>query len=181
MRNVTFICRACLWLCVTAVFVGASLVVVSSGNAQPTAVEQDHLKCYQVVKDTLPPSTEIVNLFNEQFGPENDCALSTRPPFFCAPTIKDNDNDLRGPALQSDFLCYRVQCKERNRQNIFVDDQFGQRQITIKDARLLCTPTQKVIPPPPCGQAHAPQCGGFCDVPGTVCKPSALANLCVCQ
>jgi hypothetical protein len=176
-----------LWLFATAVFIGASLMIGSLAHAGTTP-QPDHLKCYQVVQDTNTREKEIVTLFNQQFGQEPECTLITKAPLFCAPTEKFSRNspegdDFRGGALETDFLCYKVQCDNREKQNILVDDQFGTRQITIKDARLLCTPAKKVIPPTPlCENTTAPQCGGFCDVPGKVCKPVAgTANFCRCQ
>src|SRR6266545_7994847 len=179
MRNAAFLRRAWLWLFATAVFVGASGTVVPSGGAQ-TSADPDHLKCYQVVQDTNPREKEIVNLFNQQFGQELECTLITKAPFFCAPIVKfsrenPEGDDPRGSALESDYLCYRVQCPEREKKNILVDDQFGFRQITIKDARLLCTPTRKSTEPL-CGETTAPQCGGLCEVPGEVCKPLSAAG-----
>jgi hypothetical protein len=186
MRNASFICRSCLWLLVIAVVVGASMVVVSSAGAQVPPPDPDHLKCYQVLQDTNPREKEIVDLLNDQFGLEKQCTVFTKSPFFCAPTAKfSHDNrlgdDPRGPALQPDYLCYRVECGKRNKQTILVDDQFGQRLITIKDARLLCAPARKIpLTAPPCGQSTAPQCSGLCEVPGTSCQQGATGG-CVCQ
>jgi hypothetical protein len=167
MRNVDFFRRACLWVFGTAVFVGVSLVAVSSESAPTPPV--DHLKCYQVTQDTNPREKATVNLNNAQFGLEEGCTLITKAPLFCAPTQKfiDPPSTEQGPILTSDYLCYKVKCPTRDKKNILVDDQFGTRQITVEDARLLCTPTVKSTTPP-CG-GTAPQCFGLCD-PGLQCK-----------
>jgi hypothetical protein len=173
-----------LWLFAITVFAGASFMTGSSARAGTTP-EPDHLKCYRVVQDNNPQNTEIVNLFNEQFGEEKDCELSTQAPLFCAPTEKfaqtsPDGDDPRGQALRSDFLCYKVKCPKTGKRDILVNDQFGQRVLTIKAARLLCTPTRKASPPPFCGQAAGAECGGSCPFPNQQCVPSA-SGACVCQ
>lgn len=178
MRRATFISRACLWRFAKAALTGVTLVMVSSGSAA-VAGEADHLKCYQVTKDTHLPKQAIVDLLNEQFGEEPDCTVQIKGAFFCAPTIKNGGDDPRGGALLSDFLCYRVTCAHRHKQAILIDDQFGPRQIDIQDARLLCTPTRKIIPPTQCGQTTVPQCGGICPA-GDKCQPLATGH-CGCK
>jgi len=178
---------ATLRLFAMAVFAGASFMMGSVARAGVTP-KPDHLKCYQVVNDTNSRDKEIVDLFNQQFGPELGCTLVTQAPLFCAPTEKRSGpaegDDPRGPALQTDFLCYKVKCPKRDKQDILVNDQFGQRVLTIKDAQLLCTPTVKASPPPFCGQeAGSPQCSGSCPVVAGFtqqCVQSAAGD-CVCQ
>ncbi len=179
--------RTTLWLFAITVFAGASFLMGSVARAGVNP-EPDHLKCYQVVEDTNSRDKEIVDLFNQQFGPESGCTLTTQAPLFCAPTVKVSGpaegDDIRGKPLQTDFLCYKVKCPKRDKQNILVNDQFGQRVLTIKDAQLLCTPTIKATPPPFCGQeAGSPPCSGSCpDFGGFTqqCVQSAAGD-CVCQ
>ena len=171
-----------LWLFATAVFLGASLMTGSLVHAGTTP-QPDHLKCYKVAKDTNPRETEIVRLFNQQFPPETECKLIIKAPLFCAPTVKNDSNDDRGPALTTDFLCYKVTCPKQEEINVLANDQFGFRQITIDDARLLCTPTVKSTTPT-CENTSAPQCGGLCPTPGQTCKPVTAGTavpFCRCQ
>ena len=171
-----------LWLSTIAVFAGASFL--TGPLARAANPDPDHLKCYRVVADSSPDNTEIVNLFNEQFGEEKDCALVTQGAFFCAPTEKfsrtsPDGDDPRGQALKSDFLCYKVKCPKSGKRDILVNDQFGQRVLTVKAAQLLCTPTRKAFPPPFCGPQTGAQCGGSCPLADQQCVPSA-SGACVC-
>ena len=176
MKNTAFIQHACLWLFVTAICLGVSLVVISPASAQ-TAGERDHLKCYQT-RDSNPASTKTVGLFNDQFGQEQ-CELVTKAPLLCAPTIKNNGDDLLGgPIPAQDYLCYKVKCPKRDRTTHRVADQFGNRLVVIGDAQWLCTPAQK-SDPLLCGQT-APLCNGECPT-GLTCRSLAVGALCQCQ
>lgn len=177
--------RASLWL--VAIGIGFGFMVASAGvaSAQPALIDADHLKCYRVLKD--PNATALdVDLFNQQFGRE-DCRVRTKAALFCAPTAKCPDgvnppcDDPLGPELRTDFLCYRLVCKEPKTRELQVLDQFGQRPIVIQNAQLLCTPTQKLGQRPACNDAQAPTCGGFCRDAAQQCLPVAGAAVCRCQ
>src|SRR5207247_3483637 len=99
-----------------------------------------HLKCYEVRRDFSSSHREIVDLFNKEFGPETGCQLITDASFFCTPTAKFSEHDPdgddpRGRELQSDFLCYQVECERNPLRSIVVDDQFGRRLLEILDAK----------------------------------------------
>jgi hypothetical protein len=153
----------------------------------PEGAEEDHLKCYSVVKDSAATKDAfLVNLFNEQFGEETGCALVTKARMFCTPAAKGVEpnplgDDSRGPQLESSFLCYRIQCPNSERREIaLVDDQFGTRSITVKSSRFLCAPVAaSTMSSLPCGQS-APECNGTCD-PGQECQPAATGNTCSCE
>ena len=124
----------------------ALCVAAIAGPASAQQLERDHLKCYEVIQDANPPQSVDVNLFN-QFGLEPGCEVSIQSQLFCTPAAKvvigggGIGDDPRGPALQSNFTCYKVQCPDSPRRRLSINDQFGARDIGIDDARLLCTPT----------------------------------------
>lgn len=133
-------------------FAGALALGFSSSNIMldTTALAQiipgglDHLKCYQVLKDQNPLGEKEVDLVNK-FGLEPECHVVTRARLFCTPVSKfipgGNGDDPRGDRLETDFTCYNVQCPPSPKRSVEIHDQFGDRDIGIKNARMLCTPT----------------------------------------
>ena len=135
------------WLLVGALSfcMNAGLTALSSAAfAQVIPGDRDHLKCYEVLQDQNPLGEKEVDLVNK-FGLEPNCHVVTKARLFCTPVAKfiegGNGDDFRGLELDTDFTCYRVECPENPVKEIAIDDQFGDRHIRIKDARLLCTPT----------------------------------------
>jgi hypothetical protein len=132
----------------TAVWLGASMVGVPSVGAQ-AEVDFDHLGCAEVTKDSNPKEEQLVDLENK-LGLEPGCALVTKAAYICAPTVKfrldeidPSGDDPRGEGYSHNMLCYKVSCDKREKQLITLDDQFGQREIQIKEAKLLCTPGEE--------------------------------------
>jgi hypothetical protein len=134
------------WLFAGALVLGLNngVLVDTAAFAQVIPGEPDHLKCYQVKKDQNQLDEKEVDLVN-QFGLEPGCHVFTKARLFCTPVRKfiegGNGNDPRGAALQTDFTCYNVQCPPSPNRRLEIDDQFGDRDIGIKNARMLCTPT----------------------------------------
>ena len=166
---------------IVPVLLAACVSLRASNAVGQVLYDEDHLKCYKVVRDELPPGTRLAELSNHQFGDEK-CKLQKRASFLCAPTVKwkiDDaivPNDPRGDALDTDFLCYKVRCANDQKREITINDQFGERRIQTTKAQLLCTPAVKVgWPNVPCGAASAPACAGQCPqqpgVPPLVCAP----------
>jgi hypothetical protein len=175
------------WLAMTLLSGGLALLTVDTAQGQPIDLAEDHLKCYQVVKDQGIVTPPPLSLFNRQFGPEKECKIANRAALLCAPTDKCKpgqnppcDDLLGGPAAAQDYLCYRLQCPNPRRHTVRVRDQFSPngREIRIAPARMLCTPIQK--DQPPCS-GSAPECGGQCPTPFQTCVPSTAAGACVCQ
>lgn len=171
-----------------ALFGGSLVLLAPAGaEAQVQIFEQDHLKCYQA-RDSNPAGRHAVELFNRQFGAEK-CRVSNRASLFCAPTIKvsvdgvtKGDDPRGGPIdeITDDYLCYPLKCENPVEREILVNDQFGERRLKIKPARLLCTPVDKIEPPPiRCQESGPPVCGGECP-PGLVCRPSTAGASCAC-
>jgi hypothetical protein len=168
---------------------GACLTLNASTAPAQVIFDEDHLKCYKVVRDELPNGTRLAELSNRQFG-DDTCKVRTRASYLCAPTVKwkVNDqivpNDPRGEQLDTDFLCYKMRCANDQKREILINDQFGERRILTTTAQLLCTPAVKVgWPNVACGDASAPACAGDCtQVPGLpplVCTPAG--GSCTCQ
>ncbi|MGE0820865.1 MAG: hypothetical protein AB7G75_00365 [Candidatus Binatia bacterium] len=132
------------WLLASAFTLSTIVTVNTPGFAQIIPGEPDHLKCYEVLKDQNQLDSKEVDLVNK-FGLEPDCDVTTKARLFCTPVRKfiegGNGNDPRGAALSTDFTCYNVQCPPNPSRRLEIDDQFGHRDIGIKNARMLCTPT----------------------------------------
>jgi hypothetical protein len=155
MRHGVPVHRACPWWLAMAVF-GWSLMWsgATAAVAQPCTTPDcaDHLKCYQVIKDTHPVHRHVVDLFNQQFGAEPGCKLSDHASLFCAPTVKRTVDGNPPPhpfptqELLSDYICYRVTCPDPKTFQFNADDQFTHHGMAIKTAKLLCAPAVKVVP-----------------------------------
>jgi len=177
MRNAAFLQRANRWFFTTLVFVGASMMIVSSASAQAPPPFNDHLKCYQT-KDFNPEEEErIVGLINQQFGQE-ECKLVTKAQMLCAPTTKNNlDDPLGGLIPAQDYLCYKIKCTPRRKTTHKVSDQFGDHLTIVGDAQLLCAPAEKSqLQPLVCGDT-APLCSGTCP-PNQKCHSTAAGCAC---
>jgi len=135
MKNTSIIRRACLWLFVTGVAVGTSVLLTSSSEAQGF----DHLKCRGVDLDNKNVSKiPDVRLFTD-FASEN-CKVLDKGAQLCVPATKDGQDDFRGPELESAFLCYKIQCDTSPNVGLIVNDQFGEHRITLGEAREVCAP-----------------------------------------
>ena len=138
---------------ISALSLVGALTALAAGPASAQMLQRDHLKCYEVLKDQNPPEEVVVNLFNA-FGLEPGCEVQIESRLFCTPAAKvvvgggGIGDDPRGPALQSDFTCYQVRCPDSPRRRLHVNDQFGDREIGIEEARLLCTPTLSAVVSP---------------------------------
>ncbi len=88
-----------------AMAIGLGLMLVAAttfAQSGPAVYEEDHLKCYKVLKDpAVPPTvalakTREVGLANSQFGQER-CKVQTKAAFLCAPTVKFQVNGFQVP------------------------------------------------------------------------------------
>jgi len=144
--------RTTLWLLTVIVGVGLTLF---SETALGQVVDEDHLKCYQIVKDENRGKIVIDELRTPQFvqGLETDCEVDQKAELFCAPTAKCRDdrsgcNDPRGSAVPTDFVCYKLKCPGAREERMLIFDQFSGpdgREIRIKGEKLLCTPADKQL------------------------------------
>ena len=135
------------WLLTSALALSMNVgtALHTPGFAQVIPGDPDHLKCYEVIKDQNDIDETVVDLVNK-FGLEPQCEVTTKARLFCTPVRKwtegGNGDDPRGAALNTDFTCYNVQCPPNPLRRLEIDDQFGNRDIGIRNARMLCTPTQ---------------------------------------
>jgi hypothetical protein len=183
MNDTSFASRARPWLLSTAILV--AVLAAGSAHGQPVqavVLDLDHLKCYEVTKDPVQGSA-IVDLLGLHFGREESCEVMLRAQFLCAKNSKATvngvgaGNDPLGGTLDSDFLCYNLKCARNAVREVQILDQFGERTVTIRAAKMLCTPARNLEPPPGVGCMELvpgspgfPVCGGFC-APGTTCQP----------
>lgn len=139
------------WFLTGAFVLGLSTLHIPA-FAQGIPGDPDHLKCYQVLKDENQAEVKDLDLVNK-FGLEAGCHLVTKAKLFCTPAAKflhenpGNGDDPRGDRLLTDFTCYKVQCPPVSKK-IHIDDQFGDRDIGIKNARMVCAPTISTPPAP---------------------------------
>ena len=70
--------------------------------------------------------------------------------YLCAPVAKClsandcDDEDFPGLNPRIDYTCYKVTCADAVTRRLKIHDQFGDRSVAIRSARLLCAPTLKL-------------------------------------
>ena len=155
-----------------------------------TCARESHMQCYDM-KDAfyLKKFLAYVDLDSPQFGIDYNCEVK-KALRFCTPTIKIVNsatlggnplalNPISGPALTTDFICYKLKCKEPpDPPDWTVGDQFKYRDIRIKKTKELCVPAIKKTA---CEDSGAPQCFGICPDPLQVCSQSGSTGDCACQ
>ena len=119
----------------------------------------DHLKCYQV-KDSQKQErvdVDLLTYFQDQL--EEGCTVLTKAKMYCTAAQKirvtedpepqpvgddprlDNLLTLQGQyGLVQGFLCYNVRCPKIEPEEKLLNDQFGERPIEEKRAKMLCAP-----------------------------------------
>ncbi len=154
-----------------------------------TCARESHLQCYNM-KDAfyLKKFLAYVDLDSPQFGLDSNCEVK-KALRFCAPTLKIVNsaslggnpvslNPISGPALTTDFICYKLKCKPPpDPPEQVVVDQFMYRDIKVGKTKELCVPALKKTA---CEDSGAPQCFGICPDP-LVCSQSGSTNDCACQ
>ena len=100
----------------------------------------DHYKCYRAYGR---PVNTVVNL-RDQFHAEPDVRVGA-PVLFCNPTRKiDAAGNAFGVKNAEDHLtCYQITQQPFERA-IVARDQFGSQDLRVRNADLLCAPTQKL-------------------------------------
>jgi hypothetical protein len=87
-------------------------------------------------------------LVSPQFDKE-ECRVVVQAKCFCAPVAKClsandcDDEDFPGLNPRIDYTCYKVTCADPVTRRLKIEDQFGERAVPIRNARLLCAPTTK--------------------------------------
>jgi hypothetical protein len=134
--------------------------------------------------------TFTADLVPEQSPPfpiEPGCRIKLPAKLFCTDVRKTNVQP--APPLQvdgadaRDYFCYAVSCPSAPvADDLQLRDQFGNRLVTVKSAKMLCAPAEPVPSPTStavnCQLAAFPACDGVCSGPPSGCVP--LGNACVC-
>ena len=148
----------------------------------------DHLICY-TMNDPLKfpkaaPTTADLLAVQPDFA-QRGCQI-IKPFEFCVPASKQNVQNPPAPLLNvpgqplgdDDFVCYLIKCPNPVPvPNYQVEDQFGLRLEQKFQARTLCVPARKFVPP--CDPAAYPRCGGTC-ADGTPCQKDTSTKMCTC-
>ena len=167
--------------------------------AQPMG---DHVTCYKV-KDSAGKAKYDATLATD--AGSQDCLVRAPAKYACVPTTKSNVTPTPpggGPVTSAagSFLCYRVKCRQPAGSSN-VTDQFGQRVVTFRKAKYLCTPAD--VPPPAVGVTTTTtsgtgettttlpaqddctfedgQCAGTCAIGGSRCGSAVGDGSCECR
>jgi len=155
----------------------------------------DHVACYKV-KDSAGRTKYNVTLSSD--SGTQDCLVRIPAKYACLPTTKSNVTPTPpggGPVTSAagSFLCYRLKCPQPSGSSN-VSDQFGQRVITFRKARYLCTPAD--VPPPSAGSGVTTtttlpaedncefqdgECRGTCATSGSRCGSAVGDGSCECR
>jgi hypothetical protein len=145
---------------------GATAATVASAQIQ-------HLKCYKIA-DPQEKAKYTADLTGIKPGP--GCTIVIPAALVCEPIMEVNLSPAppgsNGAATGKGFACYKVKCKNTKTPvpPVQLKDQFGDRDVTVKTAKLVCEPLVTGIG---CGDSTFPQCGGICPS-GQVCQAYEL-------
>jgi hypothetical protein len=130
-------------LLILAIVLGAGLLALPSADAR----DDDHFKCYDILADERPPGTTPIDfIYTGVFPNENGCYIRNKAREICVPAAKklteeSRRNDPRGGSLGTiAYLCYDLVCRNPVNRFLEIDDQFEERDITIRATRRLCAP-----------------------------------------
>ena len=146
----------------SALTFGIAILMISSlAWSQP----DDHLKCYSI-KDSQAKRTYTADLTGLSLEP--GCTVQVPAKQLCVPTAKTNITPAPpggGPTgTPNAFACYKVKCPKTVLPVVTIRDQFGNRTVTPKKARLLCAPSLRPTSEAPCGDVAGPMCDGLCPI-----------------
>lgn len=104
----------------------------------------DHLACYKV-KDTLVKTKFPGITLNSNTGhpTQTGCTISTGSKLCCDAVDKVGHPPVGGPTNPGNtrkFCCYKVKCAKGPSSVLGVDDQFGNRPLSITTPKMLCAP-----------------------------------------
>lgn len=149
----------------------------------------DHLKCYRI-KDPgkFEATANLVPLEAPPFAVESGCTIKVRGTKLCVPVTKELQSttapsvQFPAPALQNDFICYKMKCPRTDVADLSVTDQFGTRTVSGFVAKEICAPAVQGTPPPfTCTAQTVATCGmGSCPQ-GQSCAANLMTLACECQ
>jgi len=100
----------------------------------------DHFQCYEVKEVTkLDPSPGPANL-EDQFGVVE--AKVKKAKIICAPVDKNGEGILNPEAH---LVCYKLEKGLKPKQEVTIENQFGNQVLRVDKARLLCVPSTKEV------------------------------------
>ncbi|RMD82662.1 MAG: hypothetical protein D6815_08660 [Candidatus Dadabacteria bacterium] len=164
---------------VASVATCALLCLVGAGPA--AAQPFDHLTCYKVKDAQKFKGIVTLDALQNQFDLPGSCKIVGKAKLFCVPTVKTVDEFLvgkqpgqlqqvPGPDVVPDRICYKVKCPAPQATSELVSDQFGSRQLAGFKPFILCTPAIKGLPPTSTTSTTLPPCTNNIDCDdGDVC------------
>lgn len=97
----------------------------------------DHYKCYEIISsDPFEPFSVTLR---DQFGISESAVV--RPLYVCNPVDKNGEGILHPEVHQ---VCYEIREEPQPTRALLVSNQFGELQVKVQDARLLCVPSKKI-------------------------------------
>jgi hypothetical protein len=119
------------------------LAYATGARADLTAL--DHLKCYKI-KDSAEKATYTADLtagFTD-FPNDTGCQVKVPAKLLCNVVSKENVSPAPpgapfGQFLDQLVLCYKLKCPKGELEHN-VEDQFGERIMSVGSSKLLCTP-----------------------------------------
>ena len=127
--------------------VGWALAVLACWVVEAHAITFDHLECYKIKDPLKAKYTATLTPEQVQFLTQTGCQIKAPAKFFCIDVEKSNVQPtppmILGGQTTRDYLCYKLKCI-KNQIPVPVEDQFGQRTITIKKADHICAPAHKI-------------------------------------
>jgi hypothetical protein len=123
----------------------AAVVLLVAGAAD--AQVHDHLQCYSV-RDPQARVTYTAKL--DGLVVEPGCLIRTPAKMICVPAAKTDiipsPPGGGGTGIPNAFGCYKMRCRNLGLPTFQLNDQFGNRPVTVRKTSLVCAP---VAPPPP--------------------------------
>jgi hypothetical protein len=169
----------------SVVALGALLVFASTAGAQVA----DHLQCFKI-KDSATKTSYTADLVPNDLGflVSTGCTIQVPAKHICIDVEKQNvtpspPGSPDGAPAQR-YLCYKTKCLKQQ-PVISMQDQFGNRSVTVKTTSLVCAPepapvttTTTTLPCPnfdnDMDSYFAPPCGADCNDNVNTINPGAV-------
>ncbi len=112
-----------------------------------SAITFDQLECYKIKDPLKAKYTATLTPEQVQFLTQTGCQIKAPAKFFCIDVETSNVQPtppmILGGQTTRDYLCYKLKCT-KNPLPVPVEDQFGQRTITVKKPDHICAPAHKI-------------------------------------
>ena len=133
-----------------------TVLVAFGADRAPAQPIFDHLKCFNI-SDSLAAGFSLADLKPEQLPPfitQLGCKIKRPAKLFCIDVEKSNvsptpPSTVAGQTTR-DYLCYPLKCTPPlPNMPLAVEDQFGPRNIVVKQPKMFCVPAIKTAYPQP--------------------------------